>query len=98
MTDDYKLVPGDGTYACRVLVDDRKYRGMMNIGIRPTLDGKQRRIEVHIIDFDGDIYGRKLTLHFTHRLRDEKKFESLEALKNQLTQDCERVKSLLSLS
>ncbi len=84
-----KLVPGNGVYAVAVEVMGRQYRGMCNIGLRPTVDGKVRTIETHILDFDEDIYGLPLRLRFLRRIRDERKFPSLEALKQQLVKDRE---------
>ena len=82
-----KLIPRDGVYAVEVEVLEKKYRGMCNIGLRPTVDGKVRTIETHILDFDEDIYGLPMRLHFLRRIRDERKFPSLNALKEQLLQD-----------
>jgi len=89
-----KLIPGYGVYAVKVLVDEKQYWGMMNIGNRPTVSGTHRTIEVHILDFNEDIYGKKITLSFEKRLRDEKKFENLEALKMQLESDRKQVQSI----
>jgi len=82
-----KLVPGNGVYVVDVEVLGRQFRGMCNIGIRPTVGGAARTIETHILDFDEDIYGLPLRLRFVRRLRDERKFPSLEALQTQLAQD-----------
>ena len=82
-----KLVPGNGVYCVEVEVLGAKYRGMCNIGMRPTVGGVSRTIETHILDFDQDIYGLPLTLHFARRIRDERKFDSLESLKEQLELD-----------
>ncbi|MEJ2130633.1 MAG: bifunctional riboflavin kinase/FAD synthetase [Gammaproteobacteria bacterium] len=62
-------------------------RGIANIGVRPTVDGREPLLEVHIFDFDEDIYGRLLKVTFRHKIRDERQFESLEALKAQITRD-----------
>ncbi len=82
-----KLVPGNGVYVVDVEVLGRQFRGMCNIGMRPTVGGAARTIETHILDFDEDIYGLPLRLRFVRRLRDERKFPSLEALQTQLAQD-----------
>ena len=82
-----KLVPGNGVYVVDVEVLGREYRGMCNIGLRPTVGGATRTIETHILDFDEDIYGLPLRLRFVRRLRDERKFPSLDSLRNQLMQD-----------
>ncbi len=82
-----KLVPGNGVYVVDVEVLGRQFLGMCNIGMRPTVGGAARTIETHILDFDEDIYGLPLRLRFVRRLRDERKFPSLEALQTQLAQD-----------
>ena len=82
-----KLVPMNGVYAVEVEVLGGTYRGMCNIGLRPTVDGKVRTIETHILDFDQEIYGLPLRLRFERRIRDERKFDSLEALRLQLERD-----------
>ena len=84
-----KLVPSNGVYAVEVEVQGQLYKGMCNIGVRPTVDGKVRTIETHILDFDEEIYGLPLRLRFLRRIRDERKFPSLEALKEQLEKDRE---------
>ena len=88
-----KLVPCNGVYAVEVEVLGNTYRGMCNIGLRPTVDGKVRTIETHILDFDEDIYGLPLRIRFLRRIRDERKFPSLEALKEQLVMDREACQS-----
>ncbi len=84
---EYKLITANGVYVCRVLLGDRTLKGMGNIGVRPTIDHGDLTIEVHIFDFDEEIYDEKITIQFVDRLRDEEKFESLEALKTQLAKD-----------
>ena len=87
--DRYKLIPKDGVYAVKVIAEGMQYKGMMNIGNNPTVEGKGRSIEVNIFNFDNDIYGKEITVSFEVKLRDEIKFESLDALKKQLSQDKE---------
>ena len=82
-----KLVPDNGVYAVDVEVFGRKYLGMSNIGIRPTVGGSTRTLETHILDFDEDIYGLPLRIRFRRRIRDERKFPSLDALREQLIAD-----------
>ena len=82
-----KLVPGRGVYVVEVEVLGKRYRGMTNIGQRPTVGGTFTTIETHILDFDEDIYGLPLRITFLKRLRDEVHFPSLEALKRQLEMD-----------
>ena len=82
-----KLVPANGVYAVEAEVLGTTYKGMCNIGMRPTVGGTSRTIETHILDFDQDIYGLPLRIRFLRRIRDERKFPSLEALREQLTLD-----------
>jgi len=83
-----KLVPGDGVYSVWVGYHNRTYRGITNIGTRPTIaQGNERSIETHLLDFDEDIYGLTLKIEFVSKMRDEKRFESLEELKTQLHKD-----------
>ena len=86
--DPLKLVPGNGVYAVNVLLRKERYKGICNIGFRPTVNsGKHISIETHILDFDEDIYGLDLELEFVERIRDERKFSDLQALKVQLEAD-----------
>ena len=87
VVDSHKLVPANGVYAVRVLVRDKECKGMLNIGVRPTIDGIEKTIEVHIIDFNEDVYGEELTILFDDWIREEQKFEGLDALKAQLEKD-----------
>ena len=84
-----KLVPGRGVYVVEVEVLGKTWRGMTNIGLRPTVGGTFTTIETHILDFDEDIYGLPLRITFLRRLRDEVHFPSLDALKEQLAKDRE---------
>jgi len=84
-----KLVPGNGVYAVDVEMLGSVYKGMCNIGTRPTVGGASRTIETHILDFDRDIYGLPITIRFKKRIRDERRFPSLEALRQQLVLDRE---------
>ena len=89
-----KLVPANGVYAVEVEVLGQQFRGMCNIGVRPTVGGTVRTIETHILDFDEDIYGLPLRIRFLGRIRDERKFPSLDALREQLLQDREACRKL----
>jgi riboflavin kinase/FMN adenylyltransferase len=83
-----KLIPGNGVYAVDVRVKDSHYFGMLNIGNRPTInENADRTIEVHILDFSGEIYAEEITVRFTDKLRDEKQFIDLQELQNQLKED-----------
>jgi riboflavin kinase / FMN adenylyltransferase len=84
-----KLIPGNGVYAVEVRVDNIFYPGMLSIGSNPTVNSDKnfRSIEVHILNFDNDIYGRNISVRFRKRLRDEKKFDDLEQLTKQMSLD-----------
>ena len=69
---------------------------MMNIGTRPTFEGQKQTLEVNILDFEGDLYGRQLTVYFVKRLRDERRFESPEALVAQLEEDKKQVEQIIN--
>ncbi len=91
-----KVIPADGVYAVLASTGDiERHPAMMNIGVRPTVDGTRRMLEVHLIDFDGDLYDQSLRVEFVSRMRDERKFESVEELKKQLSQDRVRCKAAL---
>ena len=90
IADNYKLLPRDGAYAVYADVNSIRYKAILNIGDRPTVDGEKKTIEAHLIDFEGDLYGQELRIYFQEFLREEKRFESLDALKNQLAVDRER--------
>ncbi|MDD5183932.1 MAG: bifunctional riboflavin kinase/FAD synthetase [Paludibacter sp.] len=90
--DPAKILPALGVYAVRLIWNKQIYKGMMNIGQRPTLNnGEKISIEVHIIDFDEDIYNQILDIYFIQKIRDEKKFESVQDLINQLQSDKQKV-------
>jgi len=93
-----KLIPPDGVYACVVHILGNRYGGMLNIGYRPTMNSsrKQRSIEVHILDFEREVYSEEITLEFIDRIRDEKKFAGLEQLKTQLHSDEKTIRHILS--
>jgi riboflavin kinase / FMN adenylyltransferase len=93
--DALKLIPADGVYAVKVDLGARTYKGMMNIGVKPTLGSTQRTLEVNLFDFDEQIYGASVTIHFVERIRDELGFENLEALRSQLHKDKANALSVL---
>lgn len=82
-----KIIPKDGVYAVKVYVEGNSYHGMLNIGTNPTFENTERTIEVHIFNFDADIYGKAVEVHFVERIRDEKRFSSVAELKEQLHSD-----------
>lgn len=91
--EDYKLIPKMGVYVVRAVIDDIPYFGMMNIGTNPTVGGKEKTIETYFFLLDKDLYGKTLQIEMLTRIRDEKKFDSIEALKRGMKQDeafCER--------
>lgn len=91
-----KLIPKDGVYASRTRVGETWYPSMTNIGFRPTVDGKKHAIETHLIDFEGDLYGKTIDVAFVKPLRTEMKFASLEELKQQLARDREMAMEALT--
>ncbi len=90
-----KLIPASGAYAVWALVDGHRMPAMMNIGTRPTFDGKQQTLEVNILSAVGNLYGQPMTVEFVGRLRAERKFESREALIAQLVHDRQTTEQLL---
>ncbi len=85
----YKLIPKYGSYIVKANIQEDIVYGMMNIGMNPTVNGDKETIEVHFFNFNKDIYDQSLTIELLKRLRDEQKFASVEALKNQLEKDKE---------
>jgi len=92
----YKLIPPKGVYLVKIYLGENEFSGMMNIGNRPTINGLNQTIEVHIFDFDKDIYGKNLKVCFLKKIRKEKKFDSLPSLKSQLKKDEENCKRILA--
>lgn len=93
----FKVIPGKGVYAVRVLLEGKEYKGMLYIGCRPTVNNDNGiSLEVNILDFSGDIYNREIEVIFEHYVRNDIKFQSLDELKQQLTNDRDTVLSLLS--
>ncbi len=93
--DDPTLLPMDGVYAVVVTHQKKQYDGMMNLGFRPTVDGREHRAEVHLLDFEADLVGNDLEISFIKRIRGEKRFASLEHLQEQLTEDREETIKIL---
>ncbi len=95
-----KLLPMGGVYAVRVtLQDGTLWRGMLNIGSRPTIDnGRATSVEVHLLDFQGDLYGQRIGVEFVARIRSEQRFDSREALAAQLQRDMCVARELIGLS
>lgn len=90
LPDEKKLLPPNGVYHTRVRIDgrDERYRGISNVGCKPTVSDENRvRIETYLYDFDGDLYGREMIVEFLHFCRPERKFDSVEAMKTQIAAD-----------
>jgi riboflavin kinase/FMN adenylyltransferase len=83
----YKLIPKDGVYIVSSNIDGNLIYGMMNIGANPTIPGKERSIEVHFFNFNDDLYNKNIRVSIYKRIRDELKFESVKALRDQLLID-----------
>ncbi|MEJ2585508.1 MAG: bifunctional riboflavin kinase/FAD synthetase [Robiginitalea sp.] len=92
---EYKLIPASGVYLVRSNIEGRQVYGMMNIGTNPTVDGSRQHIEVHFFDYQGDLYGGQLQVALLERIRDERKFDSLETLKQQLGRDRRQAQALI---
>jgi riboflavin kinase/FMN adenylyltransferase len=84
---DYKLLPKNGVYFGTASFDKQKHKAVINIGNRPSLGSRPVGLEAHLLNFDGDLYGKKLSVELTGRLRDEIKFDSVDALKEQIKKD-----------
>ena len=91
----WKLLPTDGSYAVWAEVDGQKYKAMMNIGFNPTFPNGKRTVEVHILDFNKDIYGKEMRVSVVQKLRNEKKFNSVGELKKTLEIDENKVRNIL---
>lgn len=85
--EDYKLIPKIGVYVVKAFVNEETVYGMMNIGFNPTVNGEKQTIEVHLFNFDKDIYEQNIKVSLLHYIREEQKFGSVDALKAQLHQD-----------
>ena len=92
-----EIMPPDGVYAARVLIAREQFGGVANIGVRPTFADRDRKrvLEVHIFDFDRKIYGQDLEVLFLQKLRDERKFDSVNALKAQIAADEQTAREII---
>jgi len=91
-----ELTPREGVYAVKVEAEGKTYNGAANIGMNPTFDGENPSYEVHMLDYEGDLYGKFIKMKFLKRVRDEVKFKSVDELVTQIQKDVERVRSILS--
>lgn len=92
---DAELLPPNGVYAVRVRLGEEPRNGVANLGFKPTFAGKQFSVEVHIFDFDRDIYGKPLRMQFVERIREEKSFPNAQALTDQICRDAEEARRIL---
>ena len=96
MVTDNELIPPHGVYATTMTIDGVVHAGLTNIGVRPTFDETDTTIETHLLRYSGELYGRKVRLSFVQRLRDERRFDSVDALKAQIEADERRANHLFS--
>jgi len=89
------IAPRNGVYATLAIVDGQNYNAVSNYGRRPTVGSDAPLLETHLIDFDGDLYGKEVEVCFVDFIRDEKKFDGLEALQEQIAKDCAVAKNIL---
>lgn len=92
-----ELKPKNGVYAVTVECLDRLFKGVANIGYSPTFDDHQFTVEVHLLDFVGDLYDKKIRVNFVERIRDEKKFSGIEELSDQIRKDIEKARMIISI-
>ena len=83
----------NGVYCSKVFVGDKEYSAMTNVGVRPSVDGSKRLLETHLFGFQGLLYGLKLRVELYEKIRDEKKFSSVEELRKQIASDAEKIKN-----
>ncbi|MCZ7584416.1 MAG: bifunctional riboflavin kinase/FAD synthetase [Deltaproteobacteria bacterium] len=93
---DWELRPARGVYACLAVVNGERRAAAVNVGINPTFEGSEPTIEAHLLDFDEDLYGRDVTIHFLRRLRDERKFDGIEELVRHIRKDLTRVRQIVA--
>lgn len=91
-----KIIPANGVYIVKAKTEDQLYPAMLNIGFRPSFNGSERSVEFHIPDFEGDLYDAEVEIEFFKRLREEKKFNDINDLINQLKLDKEETKAFFS--
>ncbi|HUV56123.1 MAG TPA: bifunctional riboflavin kinase/FAD synthetase [Dehalococcoidales bacterium] len=94
--DSNQALPGDGVYATRVYINGKAYQAMTNIGKQPTFGGKKRTVEVYVLDYLSNLYGRELKIDIVERLRGEEHFDTAEELKKQINEDIKQGKTILN--
>ncbi|MDG2267456.1 MAG: riboflavin kinase, partial [Alphaproteobacteria bacterium] len=90
------IIPSDGIYAGWINLDNKVYMGAVSTGYRPQFKGKKRFLEAHLLNFSGDIYGRRIKVSLVKKIRDEKVFSDIEKLKKQMTLDCKEAINILT--
>ena len=95
--EEYKLLPKNGVYLIQSIIDHNEYFGMMNIGIKPTINKSSKTIEVNFFEFEGDLYNKKIKVSIKQFIRDEIKFDSLELLKSQIQKDKVNCNSIIDI-
>jgi len=90
-----QALPSDGVYATITHTDDNSLPSVTNIGVRPTFGGSKRLVETYILDFEGDLLGRRLTIDLVDKLRDEKRYDDVEELKAQMARDVDKARQIL---
>lgn len=96
LEDNYKLVPKPGVYIVKTILNNMNVFGIMNIGFRPTVGGKHQTIEVHLLDYNADLYGANIQVQLSYRLRDEQKFSSVDKLIAQIKEDEKKTRELIA--
>jgi len=91
-----QAIPPNGIYATWTYIDGKAYQSMTNIGHRPTFGNNERTVEIYILDYNGNLYGRQIRIDVVERLRDEKRFDTVEELKKQITEDVKQGKAILA--
>ena len=95
--EEYKLLPKNGVYLIQSIIEHNEYFGMMNIGIKPTINKNSKTIEVNFFEFEGNLYNKKITVSIKQFIRDEIKFDSLELLKSQIQKDKVNCNSIIDI-
>ncbi|HAA84030.1 MAG: Riboflavin biosynthesis protein RibF [Thermodesulfobacterium sp. 37_54] len=91
-----KLLPPSGVYAVWVYYQNQRFKGAMNIGVKPTFEQKELTVEVHLLGFNQELYGKQLKVEFVKKIRPERKFGSIEELKAQISKDCRLIDTILT--
>jgi riboflavin kinase/FMN adenylyltransferase len=91
----YAAIPADGVYAAWLHVRDKTYSAAVSIGTNPTFAGREHRVEAYLLDFDGDLYGERVSLDFVARLREQRRYEGPEKLVEQIARDVTQTRAVL---